>query len=211
MNLKKVLKSLKLNESTISMVLGAIVIVVVGVLVINYFKGLDEGSTIPSIETAQDPSLPTTHIVKEGEDLWGISEKYYGTGFNWVDIAEANNISSPNLIEEGQTLQIPDVDTRLAEADKTDAGSRESLSEEIKSETAVSEQGITDEANDKQEISRPEEIIGNRYTVQKGDTLWDIAERAYGDAYQWVSIAKANKLVNPNLIHPGNVFVLPGR
>jgi nucleoid-associated protein YgaU len=39
--------------------------------------------------------------------------------------------------------------------------------------------------------------------------LWTIAVRAYGDGYKWTEIAKANKLVNPNLIHPGNVFVLP--
>jgi nucleoid-associated protein YgaU len=43
----------------------------------------------------------------------------------------------------------------------------------------------------------------------KGDSLWKIAVRAYGDGYKWVSIAKANKLVNPNLIHSGNVLTLP--
>ena len=106
MNLKSLLKSLKLNESTISMILGAIVIVVVGVLVINYFKSADEGITIPPVDI-EDLSLPTTHTVAEGEELWGISEKYYGTGYNWTFIAEENNITNPNLIEKGQELVIP--------------------------------------------------------------------------------------------------------
>ena len=38
MNLKGILKALKLNESTISMVMGAIVVVIVGSLVIKYLK-----------------------------------------------------------------------------------------------------------------------------------------------------------------------------
>ena len=52
-------------------------------------------------------------------------------------------------------------------------------------------------------------ITGTTYTIVKGDDLWSIAVRAYGDGYKWTQIAKANKLVNPNLIHSGNVLVLP--
>jgi len=47
------------------------------------------------------------------------------------------------------------------------------------------------------------------YTVVKGDCLWDIAVRAYGDGYRFVDIAKANNLVSPDLIHSGNVLVIP--
>jgi nucleoid-associated protein YgaU len=52
-------------------------------------------------------------------------------------------------------------------------------------------------------------IMGSTYTVVKGDYLWSIAIRAYGDGYRWVDIAKANNLVNPDLIFPGNVLRLP--
>lgn len=45
-----------------------------------------------------------------------------------------------------------------------------------------------------------------RYTVKKGDTLWDIGRR-YGVSYQ--SIAKANHIKNPDLIYPGQTFVIP--
>ncbi len=47
------------------------------------------------------------------------------------------------------------------------------------------------------------------YQVVKGDTLWSIAIKVYGDGYRWPEIAKANKLQNPNLIHSGNIFVIP--
>ncbi|PJA42636.1 hypothetical protein CO176_02100, partial [Candidatus Woesebacteria bacterium CG_4_9_14_3_um_filter_39_10] len=52
-------------------------------------------------------------------------------------------------------------------------------------------------------------ISGATYEVQKGDTLWAIAVRAYGDGYKWSEIARENKLVHPNLIHSGNILILP--
>jgi len=53
---------------------------------------------------------------------------------------------------------------------------------------------------------------GSKYTVQAGDTLWDIARRAYNDPEDWDTIYDANKQVigsNPNLIRPGQVLQIP--
>lgn len=47
------------------------------------------------------------------------------------------------------------------------------------------------------------------YTVKKGDSLWNIAVDNYQDGYRWGEIARANNLKNPNIIHAGNVLVLP--
>lgn len=47
------------------------------------------------------------------------------------------------------------------------------------------------------------------YTVQGGDTLWAIAERYYGDGNQYMKIATANGIANPDLIHPGQQLVIP--
>jgi nucleoid-associated protein YgaU len=67
----------------------------------------------------------------------------------------------------------------------------------------------------KTEVRKPVETIadqtitGNQYTVVKGDSLWNIAVRAYQDGYQWVKIADENNLGNPDKIHPGNVLNIP--
>ena len=154
------------------MILGAIVIVVVGVLVVNYFK--DRGSTIPGLS---EENVGKTHTVVAGETLWSIAEKNYGSGFNWVDISNANNLDNPGAIEAGQKLTIPDVTPELATT--------------------------TTKASETNTIS------GATYEVVRGDNLWKIAVRAYGDGYRWIEIARENNLANPDLIHTGNILVLP--
>ena len=50
------------------------------------------------------------------------------------------------------------------------------------------------------------------HTVQKGNTLWGIAEVHYGDGRKWPLIYAANAGTignNPNLIYPGQVFTIP--
>lgn len=48
------------------------------------------------------------------------------------------------------------------------------------------------------------------YTVQKGDCLWSIARRFYGNGSQYTRLAAANPFIkNPNLIYPGQVLTVP--
>lgn len=63
---------------------------------------------------------------------------------------------------------------------------------------------------------REGDIQKGAYTVQTGDTLWEIAEAVYGDGTEWVKILNANAAsvgYLPNgsqaLIVPGQTLVLP--
>lgn len=56
---------------------------------------------------------------------------------------------------------------------------------------------------------KPAATPARYYTVKSGDTLSGIAKRYYGDAGKYMVIAKANKISNPNLIHPGQRLLIP--
>lgn len=47
------------------------------------------------------------------------------------------------------------------------------------------------------------------YTIKRGDTLWDIAERYMGNGMGYHVIAEENKIENPDLIFPGEVINVP--
>ena len=51
---------------------------------------------------------------------------------------------------------------------------------------------------------------GGTYTVKKGDCLWNIAKQFLGDGTRYKEIYNLNrdKIVNPNLIYPGQVLII---
>jgi len=201
--LKKMLKQLKENESTLSMLLGGLVVIIVAILLFNYFKSpnpqpevSDNGEATTSAEYTLDleensegetvPSgLPREHTVAKGDHLWAIAEKYYGSGYNWVDIAAENNITNGNMLAEGTTLRIPKVAVKQ-------------VTQEVK-------------AAEPTKAALEVQVEGDSYTVAKGDSLWKIAVAAYGDGYQWTAIYNANKdgIGNPNKIEVGQQLSIP--
>lgn len=56
----------------------------------------------------------------------------------------------------------------------------------------------------------PAEASGSR-VITRGDSLWALSRLAYGDGARYAVIFNANrdKIHNPNLIYPGQTFVLP--
>jgi nucleoid-associated protein YgaU len=187
--LKKWLKKVRLNEPTISTVLGGLVILVVVVLIFNYFRAGKMGQISvqqpeESSTEAETQAVPATHKVEAGEDLWKISEKYYNDGYQWSKIAQENNLTNPDYLEVGQELKLP----KIAVEPKL----------EVKEAEAAPAQPTV-----------PGAIEGNKYTVQTGDNLWNISVRAYSDGYKWTEVAKANNLANPDLIDAGQELTLP--
>jgi len=58
----------------------------------------------------------------------------------------------------------------------------------------------------------PVPAAAQAYTVVKGDCLWNIAKKFYGNGSKYTVIYNANKSViggDPNLIYPGQVLTIP--
>jgi nucleoid-associated protein YgaU len=184
---------LPINEQNISVILGFIFVLVIGFLLYRYFsrKGeIKEAGKSEQITQTQETrkkekgkiQLPTRYTVQTGDNLWKIAEKFYRSGYNWVDIARENRLEDASKIAVGQELTIPNVEPKK-------------LTVNSKSNTDI---GKT--------------ISPGKYTVQKGDWLSKIALRAYGDMFAWEKIYKANRDIigpNPNIIKPGQVLTIP--
>ncbi|MEI7653102.1 MAG: LysM peptidoglycan-binding domain-containing protein [bacterium] len=132
---------------------------------------------VPTQPTAQ----PKEHMVQEGESLWSIAEKVYGSGNAYVELAKANDLVNPDLIAVGQKIMLP------------------AMSAPSTSKGDILDSGIT--------TVNPNSIPAT-YTTVEGDSLWTIAERVYKNGYEWTKIASLNNLSEPDYINPSQVLKL---
>ena len=109
----KILNS-KINwqESYPSLILGAIIVIIIGLLIANYFsrKNIGEIGTTEQTEQTQEQqsaTLEQTYKVAANDSLSKISEKVYGSQEFWPTIAKVNNITNPNIIFVDAELKLP--------------------------------------------------------------------------------------------------------
>lgn len=180
----KLEKEIQSNQSRLSMVLGGLIILVIGILIFNYFNKTNKNSseigpaqnTTNLEQNVSSDKLPGKYTVKENDTLFDIAQKYYNDGYKYQEIATANNLADPDSLEKGQVLEIPKLESKTTNLETTDWGPK---------------------------------ITENTYTVMEGDWLSKIAARAYGDTFAFDKIAKANNILNPDLIEPGMTLTIP--
>jgi putative chitinase len=69
---------------------------------------------------------------------------------------------------------------------------------------------VRNEAAKQEKIDKQTRLgLPKTYTVAPGDDLWSISEKLYKSGYNWVDIAKANKLGNPDVLHAGIKLTVP--
>lgn len=145
----------------------------------------DENAEVQTTESTQmggTVKQGQTYTVVEGDNLWILAEKTYSSGYNFVDIASANNITNPDFIMVGQQIKMPTV-----QAKEPTVGTVTSTAAMTKAETSVSP----------------------THSVIQGDSLWNIAMQEYNDPYMWTRIATLNPTItNPDYIVPGQVLKL---
>ena len=61
--------------------------------------------------------------------------------------------------------------------------------------------------------SAPRPVAEHVVTVERGDTLWELADDAYGEGSKWPRVYEANaeRIEDPHWIHPGQQLVVPGQ
>ena len=122
-----------------------------------------------------------TYVVAEGDDLWHLAEKFYGSGFNAYDISVANKLDPSSVIEPGQKIIIPFVTPRTPTVG------------DILNGVSTSQVTYTE----------------GKYIVQPGDSLSLIAQKVYGDLYAWPRLLQANSLVSADQIEVGMILTIP--
>lgn len=210
--LGKIETEIKSNQSKLSMVLGALIILVVGILIYNYFNK-NKPSLGPAQQTEnsqeQQPQdvtpdkLPGKYTVKDEDTLFKIAEKYYQDGDKFNEIAKANNLADVNTIEKGQVLEIP----KLAEQEAMITLTPSPTPQPTPSPTDSPEADLGTGGGNTT-IWGPK-IERDSYTVQEGDWLSTISARAYGDIFAYKKLAEVNSISNPDYIVPGQVLKIP--
>ena len=145
---------------------------------------------IPPVVTPEVDTIATYHIVKRGETLAAIAQRF---GRNYLDIAKWNNISPPYIISIGQRLRVdgPGMPPVMPEAGIP------VVTPAPPPPTPV----ITPP------VSEPPDYSGNTYTVQTGDTLFSIA-KLHGQNFQ--DVADWNNIKPPYNLGVGQIIkVLP--
>lgn len=96
------------KEKFPSFLLGLIITSYFSFIIINKIGIKKDVAQVKETKGIQIDAVKT-YTVKANDDLWGIAEKMYGSGFNAADIAAANKLSEPYTLIENQILIIPSV------------------------------------------------------------------------------------------------------
>lgn len=140
------------------------------------------------------------HAVKQGETLFQISSKYYGTGHLWRELAKFNGVSDKaGQVRVGAQLKIP---TRESLTGRPAPQQQRATTTPPAAPPAPGKKPAPGE-------TRPGRIEVATYTVKRGDTLGGISKKVLGTSKRWQEIAKLNKLDDEDSIPAGMVLKVP--
>ncbi len=128
---------------------------------------------------SEDPAAATArlHLVRPGESLSLISQRYYGTAKLTRDLAAFNGIGDPDSVRAGQRLKIPDAAALNGKAQAAGSGSENAGS--------------------------PPPAPPATYRVLPGDTLSSIAGALLHSRGRWRELYEANR----DVIHDEDTLV----
>lgn len=171
------------------------------------------GAVVPppvvSVTPAASNPLPVApirwHTVEKGDSLFTIAKRYYGDGKVWPKLAEHNagRVGKDGAVRLGVRLQIPPAEAlgiRVTEGAKPAAAPAAERPKEPAKQP--------DRKDAKPTTTRPTYAT---YTVRKGDTLGEIAQRILGTSKRKDEIVALNRdrIKDENSIRVGMVLKVP--
>lgn len=224
------LSILELNESKVSTLLGAMVLVIAGFLFYSYYfetknphqsfpevefsdqnviTNLNDGALVSDSNAANQSgqigggTSVSKYKVESGDSLWKIAVKKYNDGYRWSEIAKVNKLKNPGLLAVGQELDLME-------------NQNQAIVPEAPAKTEVARSGSASNVKPAAQsvladVSGGSSVTNGVYTVVKNDSLWKIAEKQYKDGHAWVKIWEANKVKvgNPDIIFTGSQIAIP--
>ena len=113
---------------------------------------------------------------------------------------ELQSTTKVSLVHEPEPDQeVASATTSEQEATSEAAETSEPSSQSQPAETEASGEGVK------------EVVAGTSVIIRKGDSLWRVARRNYGQGIRYTTIFEANRdqIKNPRLIYPGQVLKVP--
>lgn len=141
--------------------------------------------------------LENQDAAENGEDVAKVDETPKETVLRLTDLDE-------KFEEENNTAKLEednDVDKSEAEAQKSESAEAVDEPDEVRETSAANEILSSDQA-----FSRN---ITEYYRIEKGDTLYTISIKIYGDSSKVAEICELNQITNPDHIEYGQKILLP--
>lgn len=146
--------------------------------------------TPATVTTTVTPSQDT-YVVQKGDTLGEIATRFLGSSIKYKELYEYNKdiLGSANRIYVGQVIKL------------TSTAVRPAIQATTVVPTTVAPTTVAPTTN----------TLGNTYTIQAGDTLWNISARSYGNGKHFNAIYEANKgiLKSATQLSIGQVITIP--
>ncbi len=172
----------------------------------------DEGIQVlqpagPAATQVQTVVIDTISYTPTGEVALGGR----GSGKGFVRVYLNNKpVKTTEIAADGQwRTPLPEVDTGVYTLRIDEIGEDGAVTSRVETPFKREEPEVLAALDTRDDAARGQDI--SVITVQPGNTLWGIADEKYGDGFLYVRVFQANRdrIRNPNLIYPGQVFTIP--
>ncbi|MBF0405952.1 MAG: LysM peptidoglycan-binding domain-containing protein [Candidatus Riflebacteria bacterium] len=159
------------------------------------------GKEFKSLRTIDEELI--IYIVKNGDTLQSIANKYYGNQESFKIISELNFIEPDTRLKGGEEIivEVKPLNSNDAPATVNNAEYETPAAEAPAGTQVVAETAV--QSGDAQKS------IHKEYIVEKGDTIGSIAKKILGRASKYSQILKLNPTLNPKNLKIGMKIAIP--